>query len=189
MRQANKLRMTIVCGIFAAVTAILAQVEIPLPLVPISGQTLAVGLTATILGSRYGAISMICYAALGAIGLPVFAQAKGGLGVLFGPTGGYIFAFIAAAYVTGLILEKTSFSFVNAIIANLFAMMLILCIGTIQLKFVAELTWNDAFAFGFYPFVVVGIIKALLASWLGVTVRRRLVQARLLHSSQQPVKA
>ncbi|MBN8210869.1 biotin transporter BioY [Bacillus sp. NTK071] len=184
MRNTNKLRMTIVCGIFAAITSILAQIEIPLPLVPISGQTLAVGLTATILGSRYGAITMICYAALGAIGLPVFAQAKGGLGVLFGPTGGYIFAFIVAAYITGLILEKTSFSFTNALIANTVAMVLILCLGTIQLKFVAELSWSDAFVFGVYPFIIVGLIKAFLASWLGITVRKRLVQARLLQSNR-----
>ncbi|MGB7999060.1 MAG: biotin transporter BioY [Anaerobacillus sp.] len=180
MKNKNKLRMTILCGMFAAMTAILAQIEIPLPLVPISGQTLAVGLTATILGSRYGAITMICYATLGAIGLPVFAQAKGGLGVLFGPTGGYILAFIVAAYITGLILEKSSFTVVNALIANIVAMLVILLLGTIQLKIVAELTWNAALVSGVYPFIIVGLIKAFLASWLGVIVRKRLVQARLL---------
>lgn len=52
--KSHKLRAIINCAIFAAITAVLAQVEIPLPVVPISGQTLAVGLTATILGSRYG---------------------------------------------------------------------------------------------------------------------------------------
>ncbi|WP_347552683.1 biotin transporter BioY [Pseudalkalibacillus hwajinpoensis] len=187
MRETNKLRMTILCGIFAATTAILAQIEIPLPLVPISGQTLAVGLTATILGSRYGAIAMICYASLGAIGLPVFAEAKGGLGVLFGPTGGYIIAFIAGAYITGLILEKTSFTLRNAIIANTVAMIIILMLGTVQLKFVAELSWADAMTFGVYPFIVVGLIKAFLASWLGITVREKLVQARLLRSVSKHV--
>lgn len=188
MRNTNKLQMTIVCGVFAALTAILAQIEIPLPLVPISGQTLAVGLTATILGSRYGAITMVCYASLGAIGLPVFAQAKGGIGILFGPTGGYIFAFIVAAYVTGLILEKRSFSFTNALIANTVAMILILCIGTIQLKYVSQLTWSDAFAFGVYPFIIVGLMKAFLASWLGITVRKRLIQARLLQGLKQSAR-
>jgi len=75
----NRLRMLILCAMFTAVTAVLAQVEIPLPIVPISGQTLAVGLTATIIGSRYGALAMVCYALLGAIGAPVFAEAKGGI--------------------------------------------------------------------------------------------------------------
>ncbi|KHE67078.1 BioY family transporter, partial [Halobacillus sp. BBL2006] len=86
--QRKKLRVIVNCSIFAAITAILAQVEIPLPLVPISGQTLAVGVTATILGSRQGAIAIAAYAALGAIGLPVFAGFKGGVQVLAGPTGG-----------------------------------------------------------------------------------------------------
>lgn len=78
----DRVRMITLCAMFAAVTAIFAQITIPIPVVPISGQTLAVGLTATILGSRYGAIAMICYVALGAIGLPVFAEAKGGAQVL-----------------------------------------------------------------------------------------------------------
>jgi biotin transport system substrate-specific component len=179
----EKLRMIIHCSIFAAITGIFAQIEIPLPLVPISGQTLAVGLTATILGSRYGAFSMIGYAALGAVGVPVFAGFSGGAQVLVGPTGGYISGFIAAAFITGLILEKTKFNLTMAMIANTIGMILILILGTIQLKFVAELSWGQAMAAGVYPFILVGLIKAFLASWIGITVRKRLVQARLIQGS------
>lgn len=175
--------MIIQCSIFAAITGIFAQIEIPLPLVPISGQTLAVGLTATILGSRYGAFSMVGYAALGAVGVPVFAGFSGGMQVLAGPTGGYIFGFIAAAFITGAILEKTKFNLTMAMIANTVGMVVILIIGTIQLKFVAELSWAQAMAAGVYPFIVVGLIKAFLASWIGITVRNRLVQARLIQGS------
>lgn len=175
-----KLRGIILCGIFAAVTAVLAQIEVPLPIVPISGQTLAVGLTATIIGSRYGAIAMICYALLGAVGLPVFAGFKGGLQVLIGPTGGYIFGFIVAAFVTGFILEKTKYTISMAMVANTVGMIITLIFGAVQLKFILDLTWNQALAAGIYPFIVVGLIKAYLASWLGITVRKRLVQANLI---------
>ncbi|WP_201716568.1 biotin transporter BioY [Rossellomorea arthrocnemi] len=178
----EKLRMIIHCAIFAAMTGILAQIEIPLPLVPISGQTLAVGITATILGSRYGALSLICYAALGAVGVPVFAGFSGGAQVLVGPTGGYIFGFIIAAYFTGLILEKTKFTIPMAMIANTVGMVITLILGTIQLKFVADLGWSQAMAAGVYPFIVVGLIKAFLASWIGITVRKRLVQAKLIQN-------
>ncbi|UTE76979.1 biotin transporter BioY [Rossellomorea sp. KS-H15a] len=178
----EKLRMIIHCAIFAAMTGILAQIEIPLPLVPISGQTLAVGITATILGSRYGALALICYAALGAVGVPVFAGFSGGAQVLVGPTGGYIFGFIIAAYFTGLILEKTRFTIPMAIIANTVGMIITLILGTIQLKFVADLGWSQAMAAGVYPFIVVGLIKAFLASWIGITVRKRLVQAKLIQN-------
>ncbi|WP_404349687.1 biotin transporter BioY [Sutcliffiella horikoshii] len=176
----ERLRWLILCSMFAAITAVLAQMEIPLPLVPISGQTLAVGLAATILGSRYGAMSMVCYVLLGAIGLPVFTEMKGGAGVLVGPTGGYIFGFILAAFFTGYILEKTSFTLKWAMIANTVGMIITLVMGTIQLKFVMDITWADALKYGVYPFIVVGLIKAFLASWIGITVRRRLKQANLL---------
>ncbi len=187
--EKSNFRAIILCVFFIGVTSILAQMEIPLPLVPISGQTLAVGLTATILGSKYGAITMTGYTILGGIGLPVFAQAKGGLGVLLGPTGGYIFAFIIAAYVTGLILEKTSYTMVHAMLANTVSMIIILLIGTIQLKFVVDLNWHEAMVAGVYPFLFVGLIKAFLASWIGITVRKRLIQARLLQSPVGTIQA
>ncbi|WP_240376082.1 biotin transporter BioY [Bacillus piscicola] len=177
--------MLIIAGMFAALTAVLSQLVIPLPLVPISGQTLAVGLTATIIGSRYGALSMICYTLLGAVGLPVFAEAKAGLQVLVGPTGGYIFGFILTALITGLILEKTAFNLKMALIANIVGMLITLACGTVQIKFVLGLDWPAAFAAGIYPFIVVGLIKAFLASWIGITVRKRLIQAKLL---QDPPK-
>ncbi|MBA2174997.1 biotin transporter BioY [Halobacillus locisalis] len=186
-QQSEKLRTLVNCSIFAAITAILAQIEIPLPLVPISGQTLAVGLTATILGSRQGAIAMMVYAAIGAVGVPVFAGFKGGAQVLVGPTGGYIFGFIAAAFITGIILEKTRFNLTMAMLANVIGMVVTLICGTIQLKFIVDLTWSESMAAGVYPFIVVGLIKAFLASWIGITVRQRLVKAKFI--KETPKKA
>ena len=81
MKQ-TPLQMLIVTALFTAIIGILAQVTIPLPLVPITGQTLAIGLAATILGSRYGTISAILYLIIGAIGIPVFSQMQSGLGVI-----------------------------------------------------------------------------------------------------------
>ncbi|MGJ9457314.1 biotin transporter BioY [Oceanobacillus sp. CF4.6] len=179
-KKSERLRILLKCSIFAAITAILAQIEIPLPLIPISGQTLAVGIAATILGSRHGALAMVCYAAIGAVGLPVFAGFSGGPQVLVGPSGGYIFGFIAAAYVTGLILEKTKFTIRMAFLANIVGMIVTLLFGTVQLKLVLDLGWNAAIVAGVYPFIVVGLIKAYLASWIGITVRQRLIQAKLI---------
>lgn len=72
-----KLRMMIVTALFAAIIGVLAQMTIPLPLVPITGQTLAIGLAATILGSRYGTLSVILYLIIGSAGVPVFAEFSG----------------------------------------------------------------------------------------------------------------
>ncbi|MFC4386978.1 biotin transporter BioY [Gracilibacillus marinus] len=187
--QSSKLRSIILASIFAAITAILAQVQFQAFMIPFSGQTLAVGLAATILGSRLGTLSMICYMLLGLIGAPVFAGFSSGLQAIIGPSGGYIIGFIATAFVTGLILEKTAFTFKMAVVANIVGMIVTLVFGTIQLKYVAELPWSLAIANGVTPFIIVGIIKALLASWLGIVVRHRLVKARLLHTETPKASA
>ncbi|ALC81538.1 MULTISPECIES: biotin transporter BioY [Bacillus] len=181
----SKLRKVILCGMFAAITAVFAQIEIPLPFVPISGQTLAVGLTATILGSRLGSVSMICYAAIGAIGAPVFAGFKGGAQIIAGPTGGYIIGFVAAAFLTGWILERTVFTLPMAIVANVAGMIVTLAFGAVQLKLVLDLSWTKALAVGVYPFLVVGVIKAFLASIAGIQVRNGLIRAKLLKKTTQ----
>lgn len=182
--QQLKLRAMIITALFAAIIGVLAQITIPLPVVPITGQTLAIGLAATILGSRLGLISVILYIIIGATGVPVFAEMKAGIAVLVGPTGGYLVGFIPAVYIIGLYLEKTSFSFIQAMVANTIGMIITLLFGTIWLKYAADLSWATALTSGLTPFVAVGLIKAGLASWIGVLIRKRLISARLLSSAK-----
>jgi biotin transport system substrate-specific component len=95
----------IYAAMFGAATAMGAYIMIPLPPVPITLQTLFVVLAGALLGGRLGALSQVVYLLLGIIGLPVFHGGKGGLGILLGPTGGYLVGFIAAAYVVGKLIE------------------------------------------------------------------------------------
>jgi biotin transport system substrate-specific component len=166
----------------AAIIAVLAQVTIPLPLIPITGQTLAVGLVVTILGTRLGTLSVLVYILLGTAGIPVFSGMSGGYGIVIGPTGGYIVGFLAAAVLMGLYLNKFGITFVQAIIANIIGMVVTLAFGTVWLKIVGDLTWTSAFMGGAVPFIVVGVLKAVLAAWLGVIVRRRLESAHLIEA-------
>lgn len=186
--SSTKLRMMIISALFAAIIGVLAQVTVPLPLVPITGQTLAIGLAATILGAKYGTLSVLIYLCMGAIGLPVYAQMSGGLGILFGPTGGFLIGFIPTALVIGYYLEKTSFTVINAIIANVLGMFVALIFGTVWLKIIASLSWPAAFASGFLPFIVVGLLKAVLAAWSGIVVRNRLTSTNLLTTWQPTAK-
>src|SRR6185503_16683422 len=87
--------------LFAALTAIGAQIEIPNAPVPYTLQTLFVLLSGALLGPRYGAASMLLYLAAGALGLPVFSSFGFGAARLLGPTGGYLLAFPAASFATG----------------------------------------------------------------------------------------
>ena len=163
-----------------AIIAVLAQITIPLPLIPITGQTLAVGLVVTILGLKYGTYSVLLYILLGAIGLPVFQTFTGGIGIIFGPTGGYIIGFIPTALILGYYLQKTSITFLHAIIANILGMFVTLLVGATWLKVLNDLSWQAAFVAGVVPFIIVGIVKAVIAAFIGVIVYQRLTQAKLL---------
>src|SRR3989344_7330870 len=110
--EKNKLKGMVFAALFAALTAAVAWFKIPLPFtpVPITLQTLMVLLSGAMLGSYYGALAMIIYLIVGAIGLPVFAGGSSGIGVLLGPTGGYLFSYPIAAFITGKMLEKKKLS-------------------------------------------------------------------------------
>ena len=90
---------------FSLLMALSAQVMIPIGPIPITGQTFAVLLTGALLGSRLGAITMIVYLIEGASGLPFFRGGMAGIAHLMGPTGGYLIAFPAAAFITGAFAE------------------------------------------------------------------------------------
>jgi len=90
---------------FSLLMALSAQVVIPIGPIPITGQTFAVLLTGALLGSRLGAITMIVYLIEGASGLPFFRGGMAGIAHLMGPTGGYLIAFPAAAFITGAFAE------------------------------------------------------------------------------------
>lgn len=97
----------ILCGLFAALTAICSFITIPLPFtpIPVNLGTLGMFLTGGILGKKYGTLSITVYVLMGAVGVPVFAGFRAGLSVLAGPTGGYIVGYIAGAFVIGCILD------------------------------------------------------------------------------------
>lgn len=106
--EKDKLKGMVFASLFAALTAAVAWFKIPLPFtpVPITLQTLVVLMSGAMLGSYYGALSMIIYLLLGAIGLPVFAGGSSGIGSLLGPTGGYLFSYPVAAFAIGKMLEN-----------------------------------------------------------------------------------
>lgn len=178
--MSSKIYSYTIISFCSAIIAVLAQITIPLPIVPITGQTLAIGLVATILPLKLSVLSVILYILIGAVGLPVYASFSGGLGILFGPTGGFIFSFIFSALFISFYLSKTSYSFVHCFIANIWGMLINLTLGTVWLKYYLHIDFTSAFMSGFVPFLLVGVIKAFIASWAGLSIKKRLQKARLL---------
>ncbi|WP_313893214.1 biotin transporter BioY [Psychrobacillus sp.] len=176
----KRLKMMVVAALFSAIIAIAAQIMINIPPVPFTLMTIAVMLTATILGGKYGTLAVTVYVLMGIIGIPVFAGMKGGLGIVLGPTGGYILAIIPAAFLVGVYLEKFGYTKVQAIAANIIAVFIILILGSIWLKFVADLPWVGAFKGGMLPFILPDLAKAVVAALIGIIIRNRLVSAKLI---------
>ncbi|MBN2126753.1 MAG: biotin transporter BioY [Deltaproteobacteria bacterium] len=162
-------------SMFGAATAAGAYMVIPLPPVPITLQTLLTGLSGALLGGRLGALSQVVYVLLGIIGLPVFAGGKAGLGVLFGPTGGYLLGFIAAGYLTGRLVEsreKPGFLWVALSILAGFG--LIYLLGIAQLSLVAGLSLTKALSLGMIPFLVGDLLKVIAAALITLWIRDRI---------------
>jgi len=173
--EQNSLRGMVYASLFGALTALGAYMIIPLPPVPITLQTVFLGLAGTLLGGRLGALSQTVYLLLGIIGLPVFAGGKAGLGVLFGPTGGYLIGFVAAAFVIGkLTAMKTRPGFAWLCFSIISGEAVMYGFGFLQLALVARLAPLQALAVGLLPFLPGDGIKILLTAWVALKLQDRL---------------
>ena len=108
--RGNTTRLLTLSALLCALCAVLSQIQIPLPPVPVSLSLLAVHLCGALLGPRWGTAAISCYVALGAVGLPVYAGFCGGMSVLFGPTGGFLFGYILCAWIVGTLTHRSGFS-------------------------------------------------------------------------------
>lgn len=104
--KASRTQSLVFCAVFAALTAVCSQIQIPLVVIPINLALFAVHLCAALMKKHYAALSMTVYLLMGLAGLPVFAGFQGGAGVLFGRTGGYAIGYVASAFLTALLMEK-----------------------------------------------------------------------------------
>ena len=183
-----KTKEMILISMFAAVTAISAQVTIPIPIspVPITMQVLAVCLTSAILGSRLAFMSMLVYVAVGILGMPVFSGGASGLGAVMGPTGGYIIGFLLSSYVTGKLVQRKPLPTLSNTLAAMFSGLLVIyTTGLLQLSLVTGMPLQAAFMSGVVPFIGMDIIKIAVGAGVACSVRTILIRQNLLKTSCQ----
>jgi biotin transport system substrate-specific component len=156
---------------FALLTALSAQIVIPVPgsPVPITAQTLAVLLAGAVLGAKAGAGSQLIYWAMGAAGLPFYSDATGGWEAATGATAGYLFGFIAAAWLIGTLAERgKDRSIDSALPAFLAGNTVIYVFGVtwLLISVPSITTMTQALTVGLFPFVVGDAVKILAAGIL-----------------------
>ena len=150
--------LLILVGVF--VLAFSAQLVIPLQPVPLTFQSATVILIGMTYGARYGSYTIAAYIFTGLIGLPVFENFSSGIVKFQGPTAGYLFGFLPAAFLSGLLAQ---YGFAK----NIFTSFLVACLGAAVIFacgtfFLARMIgWDDAIAFGLTPFVLSEVIKLI----------------------------
>ncbi len=156
---------------FALLTALCAQVAVPMVPVPMTLQTFAVLLAGAVLGGRGGAVSVLLYLALAALGLPVLSDGGAGVERFTGPTAGYLLAFPMAALAVGLIVRRPAFRGPLAGVAVMLAAHLfILAAGTLWLA--GSLGAAEAVAVGFTPFLIGAGVKSVAVVACAALLRR-----------------
>jgi len=171
-------------AVFTAIIAVMAQIVIPMPLgVPMTLQTLAIMLTGVMLGAKKGTLVTVVYILAGALGAPVFAGFTGGLGTVFGPTGGFILSFPLLALAAGTGAEKSSKCPPNSKFRAL-CLWSGLVIGVVinylcGVFYFSIYTSNDlvtSFTACVLYFIPTDILKIVIAGLIGVKVRRLLME-------------
>ncbi|WP_100404984.1 biotin transporter BioY [Bacillus solitudinis] len=174
-----KLRQLMYVSMFAAVVAALGifpPIPVPFTPVPITAQTLGVMLAGAVLGARLGFMSMGLFVLLVAVGLPVLAGGRGGLGILFGTSGGYILSWPFAALVIGYLVQ-TNWSKIRLwkmVCFNIIGGVLVVYAGGITyLSIVTDLTWFQA-AGSALIYIPGDMVKAVVAGSVAISIRKAL---------------
>ncbi len=158
---------------FTLLTAVAAQITIPVKPVPFTLQTMMVVLSGAFLGRKNGAYSQLIYLFLGCIGLPVFAQipdATIGFARLFGPTGGYLLSFPIAAFMTGWLVENNK-SYIGTVVSLFIGEAFILLMGSLFLGIFYLKNIETALIYGAVVFLIWTVVKVFVAAGIysGVT--------------------
>lgn len=177
-------RNMVLTALFAALIAVLAQIQLPIGPVPFNLAVFGVYLAGMLLQPLWAVTSIVVYIMLGLFGIPVFAGFQGGPAALFGKTGGYVIGYLFIALFTALAvkysanLPKTAKICVNvaAMLGGLFACY---AFGTVWFTHISGIPISKALVFCVYPFILPDLAKAVCAQLLGRVLMRRLRHANL----------
>ncbi|WLR53033.1 biotin transporter BioY [Bacillus tianshenii] len=163
------------CAAIVAVLGLLPPITLPLTPVPITAQTLGVMLAGALLGAKRGSLSLIIFVLLVTFGAPLLSGGRGGIGVFFGPSGGYILSWPIAAFVIGWLVEK----FWNRMNVGLFLLfnfiggiLVVYSIGITYLSMMTGTPWLAAATAALVTYVPGDLVKVVVAALLADQMRR-----------------
>ncbi len=175
--ERKKLRGMLLAAMFAALTAAVSVIRIPIGFtpVPLTLQTVMVLVSGALLGPGLGALSQALYVLVGAVGMPVFSGGTAGFGVLLGPTGGYLVGFIAAAFVVGKISRlREKPGFLHSVAAMVAGTLTIYAFGVSWAVLSTGLPLGEILVGWVLPFIAGDAVKMLIAAFVAYKARQNL---------------
>lgn len=174
--QRSKTYDIVYIAVFAVIMAICSWISIPAA-VPFTLQTFGVFIAVGVLGGKRGSLSVLVFILLGAIGIPVFANFSGGIGVLAGPTGGYIIGFLFSALLMWAMEKLPGKKSVMQIVSMIAGLIVCYAFGTVWFVIVygrmnGPIGFTSALASCVVPFIIPDIIKIALAYVLSRKLRK-----------------
>ena len=167
----NTTRKITFIGLMSAVIAVLSQITFPLPSgVPVTLQTFAVALCGYMLSYKYGLSAVGIYILLGAVGVPVFSGFKGGIGILFSVTGGFIYGFLPLGFLCGIASKSNQFI---ALASGFAGLVICHALGTLQYALISQIPFAAAFIKVSLPFIVKDVLSIAAAYYIYRLIAKR----------------
>ena len=166
MNRSNRIPtlMLVLCGLFAALMAVGAWISIPMSSgISVTLQLMAIMTCAALMKPVYAMLSVLAYALIGLVGVPVFSNFRGGPGVLLGVTGGYIVGFIPAAFLTAWLIERWGRELWKQAIAMVLGVVLCYAFGSVWFMVSMHRTLGQTLALCVLPYIPFDLIKIALS--------------------------
>ena len=177
--QPSRTRSTVFCALCIAIMAVCSWITVPFGPVPFTLQTFAMVFSFLVLKPKEALASIALYLSMGAIGLPMFSSMRGGIGMILGPTGGFLWGFLIGAALALCCMKllamklKQGHIAIDVVGAVFFLAICYLC-GWIQLAVVAHMGMAAAFAAAVAPFIIIDAVKLAIAIGVARAVRKAL---------------
>ena len=163
-------------ALMTAILCIVGPVVLPIGPVPMSFANLVIYLTIILLDKKRATSCVAVYLLLGLVGIPVFAGFTGGVGKLFGPTGGYLVGYLVLTWVSGEMIKrrKNKGNMLYLVVALTIGTMLMYVLGTLWLMYQSNLDFQVALGISVFPFLLFDILKIVVAVLIGNAIKIRI---------------
>ena len=161
-------------ALMSALLCLLAPISIPIGPVPITLSIFIIYIISYILDANSALISVFIYLLIGIVGLPVFAGYKSGLGVILGPSGGYLISYLIVVYISSYCNHKYYYNKILQLLFMFIALILCYVCGTIWFSIFKKMTFIESLFICVFPFIITDVIKIIAACMLGNEIRKRL---------------